>query len=134
MSSIINSLADALPAGTACDFTSEADRSISSSDFADLVGGRGTVTLNEMHPRGLQAKGLHVTGDIDWSFDRWCAVRLDSCEFDNPIAAAGLRVDGDSRACLSVVSINLQTQRFVTCSSFGYMRLDGAQEIQFKTH
>ena len=103
MSSIINSLADALRAGTACDFTSEADRSISSSDFADLVGGRGTVALNEMHPRGLQAKGLHVTGDIDWSFDRWCAVRLDSCEFDNPIAAAGLRVDGELHVTNSIL-------------------------------
>jgi hypothetical protein len=95
MSCIIDSLADALRAGTMCDFTSESDRAISSSDFADLVGGRGTVALNEMHPRGLRVKGLHVTGDIDWSFDRWCAVRLDACEFDSPIIADGLRVDGE---------------------------------------
>jgi hypothetical protein len=95
MSSIIDSLADALRAGTVCDFTSEADRSISSSDFADLVGGRGTVALNEMHPRGLRSKGLHVTGDIDWSFDRWCSVRLDECTFDSALNAAGLRVDGE---------------------------------------
>ena len=97
MSSIIDSLADAMRTGTVCDFTSESDCSISSSEFADLVGGRGTVALNEMHPRGLQAKGLHVTGDINWSFDRWSAVRLDGCTFDSAIHAPGLRVDGELR-------------------------------------
>ena len=97
MTILNEALATALRTGTEFDASTltASERAISAGEFADLVAGRGEVARGEIHPRGLTAKSLHITGDVDWSFDRWCAVRLDSCEFDGPVIANGLRVDGE---------------------------------------
>lgn len=95
MDELLEQLAISMRNGLQVDVSNLSNHSIDATDFATLVSGRGIVGHADMHPRGLTVVGLHITGDIDWSHDRWCSVHLFECNIDANLFGPGLRIDGE---------------------------------------
>ena len=86
-------LKEALKHGTCVQFNSDESHEIAGDWLADLLAGR--VILRKRHAKGLIVTGARITGAVQWSNDRFVSqFAFESCTFDEPIAAAGLRVKG----------------------------------------